>query len=128
QIEAVLDSGSQIISMNKRHAVGVRLTWDPEIVINMMSANGELNLTCGMVINAPCTIGDIVVHFQIHIINNAPYDMLIGRPFNALAQTKIENYQDGGQLLMLTDPNNGHPSLPSEFAILTKVIAFCFWH
>ncbi|KIK52779.1 hypothetical protein GYMLUDRAFT_179768, partial [Collybiopsis luxurians FD-317 M1] len=108
QIEAVLDSGSQIISMNKRHAVGVGLTWDPEIIISMMSVNGELNPTGGMARNVPCTIGDIVVHFQIHVIEDAPYDMLIGRPFGTLVQTRVENFKDGGQQLTLTDLNDGH--------------------
>ena len=37
--------------MNKRHTIGVGLTWDPQVVINMLSANGELNPTAGLARN-----------------------------------------------------------------------------
>ena len=116
RIEGVLDSGSQIVSMNKRHAIGVGLTWDPHVVINMLSANGELNPTAGLARNIPCTIGDIVVHLQIHIIDEAPYDMLIGRPFDALAQTTIRNFKDGDQEITLIDPNDGHQCTIGTYA------------
>ena len=102
--------------MNKRHAIGVGLTWDPHVVINMLSANGELNPTAGLARNIPCTIGDIVVHLQIHIIDEAPYDMLIGRPFDALAQTTIRNFKDGDQEITLIDPNDGHQCTIGTYA------------
>lgn len=116
EVEGVLDPGSQIISMKKRIAVGCGVSWDPDIVINMMSANGELNSTLGMARNVPVFIGDMTIYFQIHILEDAPYEMLIGRPFDALARTRIENDINGGQIITMTDPNDGHRCTIGTFA------------
>ena len=116
EVEGLLDPGSQIISMSKRVAVGCGLSWDPEVVINMMSANGELNPTCGLARNVPVLIGDITVYFQIHILNEAPYDMLIGRPFDALVESRVINDKTGGAVLTITDPNSGQKCTIGTYA------------
>jgi len=82
----------------------------------MMSANGELDSTCGMARNVPVQIGDITVHFQIHVLEEAPYDMLIGRPFDALTQSIVENDKNGGAIITMTDPNTGHKCTIGTYA------------
>ena len=116
EIEGLLDPGSQIISMSKRVAIGCGLSWDPEVVINMMSANGELNPTCGLARNVPVLIGDFTVYFQIHILNEAPYDMLIGRPFDALVESQVVNDKTGGTVVTITDPNTGQKCTIGTYA------------
>jgi len=39
QEEALLDSGSQIVSMSKDAAISLKMSWDPDISINMQSAS-----------------------------------------------------------------------------------------
>src|SRR5438105_2819823 len=46
--EALLDSGSQIVSMARDIAVEFGLTWNPDIVINMESAQGHIEPTLGL--------------------------------------------------------------------------------
>jgi hypothetical protein len=41
-IEAVVDSGSQIVSMALLEAEKMDLLWDPDVQIYMQSANGQL--------------------------------------------------------------------------------------
>ncbi|THU76897.1 hypothetical protein K435DRAFT_703731, partial [Dendrothele bispora CBS 962.96] len=53
EVECVLDSGSQIVSMDTNIAVGLDITWDPDVVIHMQSANGNLNPTRGLARNVP---------------------------------------------------------------------------
>ncbi|KXN88528.1 hypothetical protein AN958_07208 [Leucoagaricus sp. SymC.cos] len=38
--EALLDSESQIVSMSHEAVSTCKITWDPELTINMQSANG----------------------------------------------------------------------------------------
>ncbi|EEB88835.1 hypothetical protein MPER_13148 [Moniliophthora perniciosa FA553] len=74
-VEVVLDSGSQIISMDTRVAKSLELTWDPDTVIRMQSSNGGLNSTRGLARNVPFKFGEIVLYLQVHIVDNAPYQV-----------------------------------------------------
>jgi hypothetical protein len=102
--EALLDSGSQIVSMAKDIAVSLRMAWDPDICINLQSAQGHVEKTLGLATNVPLTFGRLTVLLQIHIINNPSYKLLLGRPFDALTRSVIQNERDGSQLLTITDP------------------------
>ena len=102
-----MDNGSQIISMDTRIATGLHLHWDPDVRVHMQSANGTLNSTRGLARNVPFTFGDITVFMQVHIMDDVPYDVLIGRPFDVLCETEIKNAKNGDQFITITDPNTG---------------------
>ncbi|EEB89102.1 hypothetical protein MPER_12845 [Moniliophthora perniciosa FA553] len=104
-IEALLDMGSQIICIDKEEAIGRGLTWDSATFIHMQSANGSLNRTQGLARNVPLTIGPITIYAQFHVIERAPYKMLLGRPFDVLTKMGIQTYEDGRMEIMLTCPN-----------------------
>ncbi|KAG6896549.1 hypothetical protein C0993_008273, partial [Termitomyces sp. T159_Od127] len=87
EVEAVVDSGSQIISMVAEVASDLGLIYDSSIVLNMQSANGTINRSLGLAKNVPCTIGDITFYLQIHIIRSPAYDLLLGRPVDVLARS-----------------------------------------
>ena len=105
--EALLDGGSQIVSMAKEVAVRLKVPWNPEIVIHMQSANRQLEKTLGLARNVPFLFGDITVYLQVHIINNLAYKVLLGRPFDAVCESEVKNSRDGDQLITITDPNTG---------------------
>src|SRR5258708_4825020 len=105
--EALLDGGSQIVSMAKDVAVRLKVPWNPEIVIHMQSANRQLEKTLGLARNVPFLFGDITVYLQVHIINNPAYKVLLGRPFDAVCESEVKNSRDGDQLITITDPNTG---------------------
>ncbi|KAG5349423.1 hypothetical protein C0989_004003, partial [Termitomyces sp. Mn162] len=87
EVECIHDSGSQIISMSAEIASDIGLSYDPNIVLNMQSANGTMDQLLGLARNVPCTIGDITIYLQIHVLRSPAYDILLGRPFDVLTRT-----------------------------------------
>jgi len=104
--EALLDSGSQIVSMSRDTAVLLGLTWNPAITINMQSAQGHIEKTLGLSKNVPFQFGEITILLQVHIINKPAYKILLGRPFDALTESEVKNERDGAQTITLTDPTS----------------------
>ncbi|KXN91242.1 hypothetical protein AN958_01673 [Leucoagaricus sp. SymC.cos] len=105
--EALLDSGSQIISMSREAVSACKITWDPELTINMQSANGQITKTCGLAKNIPFNFGNVTIHLQVHVIEQAPYRVLLGRPFDVITESQIANSTERHQFISITDPNTG---------------------
>lgn len=106
--ECVVDSGSQIVSMALALAEELGITWDPDTQIYMQSANGQLKKTAGLARNVAFRFGDITIYLQIHIIDQPAYRILLGRPFDVITQSQIDNRRDGSQTITITDPHNDH--------------------
>ncbi|PPQ87642.1 hypothetical protein CVT24_007287, partial [Panaeolus cyanescens] len=104
--EAILDSGSQIVSMAEAVAIRMGLTWDPRIRVNMESADKSIARTLGMARNVPFRFGELTVYLQAHILKNPAYTILLGRTFDTLTRSKVQNERDGGAILHLEDPNS----------------------
>lgn len=115
-IEAIIDPGSQIIAMSETVCFNLGLHFDPTIQLNMQSANGEIDRSLGLARNVPCNVGDITLYFQIHVIRNPAYDILLGRPFDVLTESLIKNYKNEDQTITICDPNSGKvntiPTIP----------------
>ena len=107
EVESLLDSGSQIISMAKKVAKSLEIDWDPNITIEMESANRSIEKTLGLAKNIPFQCGGIVVYLQIHIMADPAYKVLLGRPFDIVTESIVKNESNGNQTLTLTDPNTG---------------------
>jgi hypothetical protein len=107
EVESLLDPGSQIVSMSRAVATALQVTWDPDIVVHMESANKSLEKTLGLAKNVPFVFGPITVYLQVHVIENAAYKVLLGRPFDTITESEVKNSKDGSQSLTLTDLNTG---------------------
>jgi hypothetical protein len=107
EVESLLDPGSQIVSMSKEVATALQVTWDPDIVVHMESANKSLEKTLGLAKNVPFVFGPITVYLQVHVIGRAAYKVLLGRPFDTITESEVKNSRDGSQSLTLTDLNTG---------------------
>ena len=107
EVESLLDGGSQIVSMAKAVAEDLEIPWDPDITVQMQSANSSLEETLGLAKNVPFLFGRITVYLQVHVMKNPAYKVLLGRPFDAITESIVKNEKDGGQSLILTDPNTG---------------------
>jgi hypothetical protein len=105
-IECIVDGGCQIISMSEAVCHHLRLAYDPTIFLTMESANGSCDRSLGLARNVHCKIGGINLYFQIHVIRNPAYDMLIGRPFDVLTQSIVHNYSNSDQTITIHDPNS----------------------
>jgi hypothetical protein len=90
--------------MSKATAENLGLTWDPNILIHMQSANGQYEKSLGLAKNVPFKFGTIVVYLQVHVINNPAYKVLLGRPFDAVTRSTYKNDEHGGQTLVLKCP------------------------
>lgn len=106
-VEAILDGGSMIISINQNIAEKLKIPWDPDTAIWMESANGGMKKTSGLARNIPFTLGDLTVYLQAHVIEGVPYDILLGRPFEMLTESIVENKSDGRTFVTLKDPITG---------------------
>ena len=111
QEECLIDNGSSIVSMAKETAIQKGLTWDPNLKINMESATNHVVETLGLARNVCFKIGGINVYLQVHIFENPPYKILLGRPFDAFATSIVRTAADGSSELVLTDPNTGQVSI-----------------
>ena len=107
EVESLLDGGSQIVSMSKEVAVDLEIPWDPDITVQMQSANRSLEQTLGLAKNVPFLFGHITVYLQVHVMGRPAYKVLLGRPFDTITESVVKNARDGGQSLTLTDPNTG---------------------
>jgi hypothetical protein len=107
KVEAVVDSGSQIVSIALEDAEKLGLNWDPDINILMQSANAQLERTIGLAKNVPFLFGNVTVYLQCHVIRKPAYHILLGRPFDLLTESTVQNKKDGGQTITIRDPNTG---------------------
>ena len=107
EVESLLDPGSQIVSMSKEVAVELDVNWDPDITVQMQSAYNTMEKTLGLAKNVPFLFGTITVYLQIHVVKNAAYKVLLGRPFDIITESIVKNARDGSQSVTLTDPNTG---------------------
>jgi hypothetical protein len=107
EVESLLDTGSQIVSMSRAVAKLLQVTWDPDIVVHMESANKSLEKTLGLAKNVPFMFGPITVYLQVHVIEKVAYKVLLGRPFDTITESEVKNSKDGSQSLTLTDLNTG---------------------
>lgn len=115
-VECVIDPGSQIVSMSEATCHALGLHYDPSIILNMQSANGTVDSSLGLARNVPFRIGDIVIYLQVHVIREAAYDILLGRPFDVLTASVIRNYHNEDQTITLHCPNSGATATVPTFA------------
>lgn len=105
QEECLTDDGSQIVSMAKETAIQRGLNWDPSITITMESASKHKEVTLGLARNVLFAVGGLSLYLQVHIFEDPPYKVLLGRPFSTLTCCSCKTYADGSSELTLTDPN-----------------------
>jgi hypothetical protein len=115
QVESLLDGGSQIVSMDSEVAKKLAVSWDPDITIQMQSANRTVERTLGLARNVPFSFGGISIYLQVHVIKDPAYKVLLGRPFDVLTGSVVVNSTDGGQTVTITDPNSGRRAMLPTF-------------
>ena len=107
-VECLLDGGSQIVAISEECCHRLHIPFDPENGIPIQSANGAVNPTIGVAHNVSVTLpGELTVYLQMYVVRNAPYDILLGRPFETLVKATIENVSDDEQTIKMHCPNTG---------------------
>ena len=106
-VEGMLNSGSQICSISKRiwsDKLGVGLRSDKIMI--MEAANKTRTQTMGLLQNLKVKVADMELILQVQVMDDTPYDLLLGQPFFALASCVTRVYPNGEQYLTLHDPNS----------------------
>ncbi|KNZ78117.1 hypothetical protein J132_01641 [Termitomyces sp. J132] len=128
EVECINNSGSQIILMSVEIASDLGLSYNPNIVLNMQSTNGTLDQLLGLAQNIPCTIGNIMVYLQIHVLQSPAYDILLGHPFDVLTCSMINTLSDVKTTITITDPNTGQRcTIPTFPSVDTSYIAVGYY-
>jgi hypothetical protein len=105
QEECLLDGGSMIVSISKKVAVQLGLVWDPAIRIDMESASNHVDRTLGVARNVPFEVGGLKLFLQVHVLEDPPYRVLLGKPFETLGSTVLQTFEDGTAEIVIKDPN-----------------------
>ena len=84
--------------------------------MTMKSANNTDSFTLGLIPNVAFNFGDINVKLQVQVVpNEAPFDVLLGRPFFSLTSCRSQDFPSGDQHITLTCPNtNAEVTLPTH--------------
>lgn len=115
EVECIVDPGCQIIAMSEKVANVLGLAYDPKTVLYMTSANGNSNRTLGLAHDTPFVIGGLTLYFQVHIVREASYDILLGRPFDELTNSIVQNRTAGQVTITIQDPNSDRIAIVPTF-------------
>ena len=105
KVESILDPGCQIVAMSESVCHRLSISYDPDIILHMLSANRSVDCSLGLACNIPFTIGSLTFYMQVHIIRSPAYEILLGRPFDVLTQSIMRNFSNSDQTITIHDPN-----------------------
>jgi hypothetical protein len=111
QPECILDGGAQIVVMRKDVWEQLQVPLATHWTMSMESANSGTTRTLGFVENHPVKIGHIVIHLQIQVVEDAPFEVLLGRPFFDVTSCAEVSKQGGEHSIYIRDPTTQIPYL-----------------
>ncbi|KAJ8594385.1 hypothetical protein M405DRAFT_703794, partial [Rhizopogon salebrosus TDB-379] len=106
-LTCILDQGAEIIVMRKDIWQNLGVPLRSNHLMTMESANTNKDATLGVIENLGFDFGAGEIRLQVQVIEHANFDVLLGRPFYAHTSCKTQDFINGDQNLMLSDPNTG---------------------
>ncbi len=100
----VIDPGSQIIVMRVDLAREVGATINAKHQLHMEGANGATNWTLECAEYLPMSAGNISFVVHAHVVERAPFRLLLGRPFQHALLCRIEDLPSGDVEVSVRDP------------------------
>ena len=102
----VIDPGSQIIVIREDLAREVGAIINTGRVLQMEGANGATNWTLGCAEFLPMRAGDVAFKVHAHVVEHAPFRLLLGRPFQHALLCRIEDLPSGDVEVSVADPTS----------------------
>ena len=102
----ILDQGSQIVVIRQDLAMEAGAHINFEHQLEMEGANGLVSKTLGCAENLTMQIGDVTFEVHAHVVERAPFRLLLGRPFHHLLLCRLEDHADGRVDVSVCDPTN----------------------
>ena len=107
--ESILDSGAQVVMMRRDIWEKLNYPLVANKAMRMESANSSRYQTMGMIENVPVTLGSVTVHLQIQVVNEAPFEVLLGQPFFNILSCGERSKPGGHHSIEIRDPHTGTP-------------------
>lgn len=73
----------------------------------MESANTSKDSTLGMIRAVRMKLGEMTYFVPCHVVNDAAFEILLGRPFHVIAQAETKDFANGDQHITIFDPVTG---------------------
>ena len=102
----VLDQGSQIIAIRSDLAREAGAIINTKNRLEMEGANSSTSWAIGCAENLSMSIGSIKFQVHAYVVENAPFRLLLGRPFHNLLLSRLEDNADGSVNLSIHDPTD----------------------
>lgn len=107
--ECILDGGAQIVVMRKDIWEKLQSPITANKAMAMESANSGRTLTLGLVENQPVRIGPVTIYLQIQVVESAPFEVLLGRPFFDVLSCMEISHSGGTHEIHVRDPETNTP-------------------
>ncbi|KAF7299141.1 CCHC-type domain-containing protein [Mycena indigotica] len=116
-ITAIVDTGSQLnVARGEIARRKIPQVVDTTCVINMNDANGGSGQLRGMIRNAELACGGLKTKADLWVSEQAPFDLLLGRPWQRQNKVSIDERREG-TYLVFKDPITDRP----RFELLAAV-------
>ena len=102
----ILDQGSQIMVMCQDLAQEAGIHVNTSHQLNMEGANGLASKTMGCAENLTIQVGNVVFEVHAHIVEHAPFRLLLGWPFHHHLLCRLEDHSDRHVDISIRDPAN----------------------
>ena len=105
-VSGVVDPGSQIVAIRKDLVDDIAAPVNTGICIEMEGANGAINSTLGCVEYLTLQIGDIPFKIHAHVVEHAPFQLLLRRPVQRVLLSSLDEHPDGRVDIIARDPRD----------------------
>ena len=105
-VAGMLDPGSQIVVIWHDLAEEVNACINPNHLIEMEGANGATNWTLGCAEYLTMQVGNVPFKIHVHIVEDVPFQLLLGWPFRRAVSSTIEDLPNGETEVSVRDPAN----------------------
>ncbi len=108
KVDCILDSGSQFIAMHRSVWEQTNLSLQQDRGTIVESANNTRSRTLGLIEGAAFTLGGLTIYVNVQVVEDAPFLVLLGRPFFAFLACVTKDFPDGNQHIEIRDPKTGN--------------------
>src|SRR5882762_7567032 len=109
QPECILDGGAQVVVMRKDIWEKLRVPLAANRATPMESASATTTMTLGLIEDHPVQLGPITIYLQIQVVESAPFEVLLGRPFFNVTSCSEVSSAGGNHEIRIRDPKTGSP-------------------
>jgi hypothetical protein len=100
----MLDNSSQIVAIHIDLFHQLNAPINTENCLTMEGVNHSTSLTLGCAENLNMHIGNVDFQLHAHVMQTAPFRLLLGRPFHHLLLAHLEDQPGGSVDLLIHDP------------------------